>query len=165
MELKILQLTLAKIAQLGRHETVNTRSERYRRNVCSVHFRSKASDANIGIIAMLCICENLEYNSSRTTRMIYFRENSIQTSCELLINSYPVFYLLYRSSPVDTLEILSQILVNKPTYCPSYPEKIGLKFYSVFSSDTKILLFSDLLAKVSDLNSLVTMFMLWKSLK
>ena len=29
MELKIPQLTLAKIAQLARHETVNTRSEHY----------------------------------------------------------------------------------------------------------------------------------------
>ena len=29
MELKILQLILAKMAQIGRHETVNTRSEHY----------------------------------------------------------------------------------------------------------------------------------------
>ena len=29
MELKIPQLALAKIAQMGRHETVNTRSEHY----------------------------------------------------------------------------------------------------------------------------------------
>ena len=29
MELKIPQLTLAKIAQMGRHENVNTRSEHY----------------------------------------------------------------------------------------------------------------------------------------
>ena len=33
MELKIPQLTLAKIAQLGRHETVNTRSEHYNNRV------------------------------------------------------------------------------------------------------------------------------------
>ena len=30
VKLKIPQLTLAKIAQMGRHETVNTRSEHYR---------------------------------------------------------------------------------------------------------------------------------------
>ena len=29
VELKIIQLTIANIAQMGRHETVNTRSENY----------------------------------------------------------------------------------------------------------------------------------------
>ena len=62
MELKIPQLTLAKIAQIGRHETVNTKSEHYSpRLEGSIPVRGN-------VFADFIL---LKYNSGRSDRMIY----------------------------------------------------------------------------------------------
>ena len=68
VELNMPQLILAKIAQLGRHETVNTRS---------VHFSSGVAGSIPVIGNFFAEFILLLYNSGRTVRMIYFRENSI----------------------------------------------------------------------------------------
>ena len=60
-------MTLTKIVQLERHETVDTSSEHYNDKVAgSIPIRGNIFDEFIF----------LQYDSGRTARMIYFRENS-----------------------------------------------------------------------------------------
>ena len=75
MELTLSQLTLAKIVQLGRYDTVKTRSEYYSLQVTgSIPVR-----CNFFIEFIL-----LQYNSGRTAIMTYFSGTSIEVSGKTL---------------------------------------------------------------------------------